>query len=186
MSIFKPILIKTIGLVRGSHGREMWARTVGDHIWEVVLHLFGVMMREYQLPFQRPSFLIAKEVGRHSIKIKFSLYADEARWNTMQHKNNLCLCLQGKASEVFAALTQRDPDLDFFELVGKLERRFGVRELPETSQIEFQYARQGPEEDVLEWADRVSHMATLAYAALPDDFVEQQCIMRFCQGCMDK
>ena len=72
----------------------------------------------------------------------------------------------------------------FFELVGKLERR--VRELPETSQIEFQYARQGPEEDVLEWADRVSHMATLVYAALPDDFVEQQCIMRFCQGCRDK
>ena len=117
---------------------------------------------------------------------KFSLFADEACWNAMQFKNNLCLCLQGKASEVFAALTQRDPDLDFFELVGKLERRFGVRELPETSQIEFQYARQGPEEDVLEWADRVSHMATLAYAALPDDFVEQQCIMRFCQGCRDK
>ena len=45
---------------------------------------------------------------------KFSLYADEARWNTTQRNNNLCLCLQGKASEVFAALTQRDPDLDFF------------------------------------------------------------------------
>ena len=117
---------------------------------------------------------------------KFSLYADEARWSSAQRKKNLCLCLQGKASEVFAALTQRDPDMDIFELVGKLERRFGIRELQETSQIEFQYARQGPEEDVLEWADRVSYLATLAYAALPDDFVEQQCIMRCCQGCRDK
>ena len=118
---------------------------------------------------------------------KFSLYADEARWSSAQRKKNLCLCLQGKASEIFAALTQRDPDMDIFELVGKLERRFGIRELPETSQIEFQCARQGPEEDVLEWADRgFSFGNTGIYAALPDDFVEQQCITRFCQGCRDK
>ena len=117
---------------------------------------------------------------------KFSLYANEAVWSSAQRKKNLCLCLQGKASEIFVALTQRDPDMDIYILVGKLERRFGIRELPETSRIEFQCAKQGSEEDVLEWADRVSHLATLAYAALPDDFVEQQCIMRFCQGCKDK
>ena len=117
---------------------------------------------------------------------KFTLFADESRWSSSQRKNNLCMCLQGKASEVFAALTQRDPFMDYFDLVGKLERRFGVRDLPETSQIEFQYAKQSSEEDILEWADRVSHLATIAYSSLPDDFVEQQCIMRFCQGCRDK
>ena len=38
------------------------------------------------------------------------------------------------------------------------------------------------------WSGQIGfhHLAALAYAALPDDFVEQQCIMRFCQGCRDK
>ena len=70
---------------------------------------------------------------------KFTLYTDEASMTVKQRRNNLCWCLQGKASEIFSTLTQRNPHMDYIEL--KLERRFGVRDLPETSQIEFQYAK---------------------------------------------
>lgn len=117
---------------------------------------------------------------------KFSKFADSAGWTAEQRKDNLCWSLDGRASEVYATLTERDPYLDYFNLLTKLERRFGVRELPETSQMEFQCAKQGINEDVVEWADRVAHLATLGFVGVPETFVEQQCIMRFCQGCRNK
>ncbi|XP_063954859.1 uncharacterized protein LOC135153918 [Lytechinus pictus] len=117
---------------------------------------------------------------------KFNKFADNAQWTTAQRQDNLCWCLQGRASEAFAAVTQRDPGIDYFDLLGKLDRRFGARELPETSQIEFQYAQQKSDEDTVEWADRVSHLAMRGFPELPDNFLEQQCIMRFCQGCRNK
>ena len=76
--------------------------------------------------------------------------------------------------------------MTYQDLIAKLERRFGVRDLPETSQAEFQYARQASGEDLVDWADRVAHLATLAFPDLPDHFIEQQCVFRFCQGCRNK
>ena len=44
-------------------------------------------------------------------------------------------------------------------LILKLEKLFGFRELPETAQIQFNKARQTPEELLEDWADRVLSLA---------------------------
>jgi hypothetical protein len=48
------------------------------------------------------------------------------------------------------------------DLIRKLEKRFGFRELPETPQVQFNNARQTPED----WADRVLSLATRALREL--------------------
>jgi hypothetical protein len=55
-------------------------------------------------------------------------------------------CLDGKASEYYALLVERNHDMAYKDLILKLEKRFGFRELLETAQVQFNNARQTPEE----------------------------------------
>jgi hypothetical protein len=45
------------------------------------------------------------------------------------------------------------------DLIRKLETRFGFRELPETAQVQFNNARQTPDELLEDWAVRVLSLA---------------------------
>ena len=47
--------------------------------------------------------------------------------------------------------------MEYFDLMRKLEKRFGFKDLPETAQIQFMQAKQTTEEKLEEWADRVPH-----------------------------
>ncbi len=117
---------------------------------------------------------------------KFNTFAREQRWNTRERKNNLCWCLDDKAGEFYARLVERDPDLDYFDILDRLERRFDLKELPETAQVYFQYASQHPKESLVDWADRVVSLAMKAYPDLTDNQIYRQAILRVCQGCSDR
>lgn len=43
--------------------------------------------------------------------------------------------LDGKASETFWNILQRNDDIEFNYLLQKIDRRFGVKEIPETAQV---------------------------------------------------
>ncbi|MES9883358.1 MAG: helix-hairpin-helix domain-containing protein [Sedimenticola sp.] len=117
---------------------------------------------------------------------KFSKYAEVQGWSENECKDYLCWCLEGKASEFYALLIERNTKIDFFDLATKLEKRFGFKDLPETAHIQFMQARQLPQESLDEWADKVLTLATRAFQSLPDEHMYQQAVMRFCQGSMDK
>ena len=68
----------------------------------------------------------------------------------------------------------------------KLETRFGVKELSETSKAKFRQAFQKQDESLEEWADRVMTLATPAFVDLPENHLKKEAIARFCQGCTDK
>jgi hypothetical protein len=72
------------------------------------------------------------------------------------------------------------------DLIMKIEKRFGFRELPETAQIQFNNARQTPDELLEEWADGVLSLAIRAFGDLPENHMYQQEVVRFCQGTADK
>jgi hypothetical protein len=57
------------------------------------------------------------------------------------------------------------------DLIRKLEKRFGFRELPETAQVQFNNARQTPEELLENWADQVLSLATRAFRDLYHSFL---------------
>jgi hypothetical protein len=65
------------------------------------------------------------------------------------------------------------------DLIQKLEKRFGFRELPETAQIQFNNARQTPDELLEDWADRVLSLATRAFRDLPETHMYQQAVVRY-------
>ena len=74
----------------------------------------------------------------------------------------------------------------FRRILEKLESRFGVQELKETSKAKFRQACQKPEESLEDWADRVMTLATPAFVDLPEHHLKQGAIAKFCQGCCDK
>ena len=142
--------------------------------------------------FPTKSTILPKSItfdGKSSWKAfyaKFNSYANECDWGPKQRKSQLCWCLEGKASEYFALIIDREPDISFASLISKLDKRFALQEHPEVSQMHFQYARQSPDESSVEWADRLLTLASRAFPGLPDDYVNRQIVMRFCLGGYDK
>ena len=65
-----------------------------------------------------------------------------------------------------------------------LKSVFGDQDLQAT--FAFNTARQEPEEDLDDWADRVMTIATKAYRDLLEDYMYKQAIFRFCHGCNNK
>ena len=117
---------------------------------------------------------------------KLSRCAEVSEWTEGECRDQLYWCLDGKASEYYALLVERNHDMAYKDLILKLEKRFGFRELPETAQVQFNNARQTPEELLEDWADRVLSLATRAFRELPEKHMYQQAVVRLCQGAADK
>ena len=109
-----------------------------------------------------------------------------SEWTEEECRDQLCWCLDGKASEYYALLVERNHDMAYKDLILKIEKRFGFRELPETAQVQFNNARQTPEELLEDWEDRVLSLATRAFGDLPENHMYQQEVVRFCHGTADK
>jgi hypothetical protein len=67
---------------------------------------------------------------------------------------------------IYTDLTNKT--MSYMDLIRKLEKRFGFRELPEMAQVQFNNARQTPEELLEDCADRVLSLATRAFRDLPE------------------
>ena len=117
---------------------------------------------------------------------KFTSYAQARGWPRYQCRDYLCWCLEGKASEYFATLMEREPGLPYVHVMEKMKKRFGLKEIPETAQVKLSRLRQDQGESVEDWADRVMQLANRAFPNLPDDHVTTQIINRICHGCSDK
>ena len=109
-----------------------------------------------------------------------------SEWTEEECRDQLCWCLDGKASEYYVLLVERNHDMAYKDLTLKIEKRFGFRELPETAQVQFNNACQTPEELLEDWADRVLSLATRAFRELPEKHMYQQAVVRFCQVTADK
>ena len=108
------------------------------------------------------------------------------RWSEEESKDYLMWSLEGKALD-FLTITKIDLEkYSFRRIMKKLETRFGVKELTETSKAKFRQAFQKQDESLEDWADRVMTLATPAFVDLPEDHLKKEAIARFCQGCTDK
>ena len=121
-----------------------------------------------------------------SFKKKFDSYRKVMRWSEEESKDYLMWSLEGKALD-FLTITKIDLEkYSLRKIMKKLETRFGVKELTETSKAKFRQAFQKQDESLEEWADRVMTLATPAFVDLPEDHLKKEAIARFCQGCTDK
>ena len=120
-----------------------------------------------------------------SFKKKFNSYRKVMKWSETESKDYLMWSLEGKALDFFT-ITSDIEKYSFRKIIKKLEARFGVKELTETSKVKFQQASQRPDESLEDWADRVMTLATPAFVDLPEDHLKQEAIAKFSQGCCDK
>ena len=120
-----------------------------------------------------------------SFKKKFNSYRKVMKWSETESKDYLMWSLEGKALDFFTISSDIEK-YSFRRIIKKLEARFGVKELTETSKVKFQQASQRPDESLEDWADRVMTLATPAFVDLPEDHLKQEAIAKFSQGCCDK
>ena len=120
-----------------------------------------------------------------SFKKKFNSYRKVMKWSETESKDYLMWSLEGKALG-FLTINSDIEKYSFRRIVKKLEARFGVKELTETSKVKFQQASQRPDESLEDWADRVMTLATPTFVDLPEDHLKQEAIAKFSQGCCDK
>ncbi|CAG2211223.1 unnamed protein product [Mytilus edulis] len=116
---------------------------------------------------------------------KFTGYAEAAGWTDKQKREQLCWCLEDKASDFYTVLLESNKDIAFSTVVTKMVKRFGFQEPQETSQIQFQTITQKTEESLADWADRVLSLATQSFKDLSEEYMTKQAVMKFCQGCND-
>ena len=107
------------------------------------------------------------------------------KWSETESKDYLMWSLEGKALDFFT-ITSDIEKYSFRRIIKKLEARFGVKELTETSKVKFQQASQRSDESLEDWADRVMTLATPAFVDLPEDHLKQEAIAKFSQSCCDK
>ena len=121
-----------------------------------------------------------------AFSVKFRQYAEVHDWTPRNCKDQLCFCLKGKASEFYATMIKRDATITYEELMQKLQKRFGIKEIPETARVKFNSLKQAQDESIEDWADRVLQLSIHAFPDLPDNYVNSQVIQRICHGAYDR
>ncbi|KAH3848765.1 hypothetical protein DPMN_091145 [Dreissena polymorpha] len=76
--------------------------------------------------------------------------------------------------------------MEYFDMIQRIEKRFGYQDLPETATIAFNTARQDVEVHLDGWAGRIMTLAAKAFRDLPEDYMYSQAILSFCHGCSHK
>ncbi|XP_041470201.1 uncharacterized protein LOC121419807 [Lytechinus variegatus] len=116
---------------------------------------------------------------------KFTLLAADQEWDGQESLAYLCWCLEGKALAYYDRLAAQNPAMDFTVAIRKMAARFNFSELPESSQLKFMAAKQEASESLEEWVDRLQDLAVRAFPGSPESFLQQQLVLRMCQGAYD-
>lgn len=120
-----------------------------------------------------------------SFYMQFKMYASIKGWTEEQKLHNLCLCLKDKALDFYVCQSEFIQD-DFEQMVYKMEKRFGKKDIAETLRDRFNRMRQKVDEPLEEWAERVQKIAQEAYVNLPEEFMAKEVVRKFCQGISDR
>ena len=118
-------------------------------------------------------------------KLQFTHTATRFEWDDQQKLDNLLLCLRGKALKFFSTRPTSVQN-NFVDMMDKMTRRFGNKELPHSIRRQLQDVKQQIEESIEEYAERVQELATDGYVDASEDIVEMMATEAFLRGCSDK
>ncbi|XP_046544603.1 uncharacterized protein LOC124254797 [Haliotis rubra] len=119
-------------------------------------------------------------------KLKFKKLADREGWTDEDKLFQLCFCMRGEASSFFTTCQMRDLFMSYEQMMKKFQKRFGIVEPAQAARMRFPSLKQEPGETLEAWAKRLVATSSRAYPGLPEDFVEQETITRFCMGCENR
>ena len=114
--------------------------------------------------------------------LMYDRYACSCGWSPQEKTDNLIWCFEGIAADFYAKLLRRNPTISYANVVAKFENRFEFSELVGTSIVQFNAATQDGQESLEQWADRMVDLAEKAYRNLPDEYIQEQSVIKFCSG----
>ena len=114
--------------------------------------------------------------------LMYDRYACSCGWSPQQKTDNLIWCFEGIATDFYVKLLRRNPTISYANVVAKFENRFEFSELVGTSIVQLNAATQDGQESLEQWADRVVDLAEKAYRNLPDEYIQEQSVIKFCSG----
>jgi hypothetical protein len=121
-----------------------------------------------------------------AFRLRFSRYVEALQFTERECLDCLRFSLCGKAADLYAIVAEGKGPLTYISLLERLERRFGVKELQETLRVKFYQSVQASGETLEDWSDRILTLATKAFQDCSEHYLNKQCVLRFCQGLVDK
>ncbi|CAG2223318.1 unnamed protein product [Mytilus edulis] len=116
---------------------------------------------------------------------QFCHIAKRCKWSEQQKLDNLIVCLRDKALKFYSSRPVEIKD-NFQVLCKKMNDRFGRKDLPHILRRQLQEAKQGSDESLEEFADKVQELATDGYPESPDYFIQIVAVDAFLKGCAEK
>lgn len=120
-----------------------------------------------------------------SFRLQFEELAVSYHWPNDVKLRKLVECLRDKAL-IFYSGQQERVRRDYAQLRDRMERHFGRREPPATIRRRLHSMRQGSDEPLEDFADKVYNMAQEGYSGAAEDIVEIVAVEAFLKGCTDK
>lgn len=140
-----------------------------------------------QSSFRPPSSLYySGATSWKSFYAKFQSYCIRMEFDETERLDFLMWCLTEKAGEFLANLRERQPLIEYREVMQILKKRFGQTYVPEQQMAEFMATSQREGEQLQDWADRIFDLGFRAYPNYNYTNLEKLAVTRFCQGCIDK
>jgi len=116
---------------------------------------------------------------------QFLHIAEICKWTDKQRIDNLIVCLRDKALKFYSSRHVK-VKATFADLCEKLNERFGSKDLPHILRRQLQEIKQGYEESLEEFADKIQELATDGYPNSPDSFIHIVAVDSFLRGCVEK
>ncbi len=120
-----------------------------------------------------------------SFYLQFKLAARQYRWDDSTRRRRLLESLRGKAIE-YVYSQSSDVRHDYKKLVRTLKQRFGDCEQPITKRRQLLVTRQGEEESLEDFVDRVAALVRDSYPNADEDTLQAMSIEAFFRGCREK
>lgn len=116
---------------------------------------------------------------------QFMHIANICKWTEKQKLDNLIVCLRDRALKFYSSRSKAVKE-NFSDLCQKLNDRFSRTDLPHIIRRQLQEAKQGYEESIEEFTDRIQELVIDGYPASPDQFTQIVAIDAFLRGCTEK
>ena len=120
-----------------------------------------------------------------AFQFHFEQTAKSCEWSKETKLNRLIGCLRGKALE----FTQRRPTSiqnSYKRLMRDLKKRYGQRDTPSFLRRKIAYLKQGDDEDLDEFAEKVHQMTLDAYPKVKNKYIQDAAADTFLKGCKDR
>ena len=120
-----------------------------------------------------------------AFRVQFERIAHTYEWSLQTRLDKLIESLRGKATSFYGRLRRRERE-DYKTLRDLLEKRYGHLDPPHTLRYQLQAIRQGTEEELDEFAERVQQLAYEAHPKAADRTINDASVDSFLRGCKDK